>query len=621
MQPKPRFSYSLLAVGLLLVLMLQARFWAARWETHNVLAVLSWDVMGYYLYLPAHFIYHDLLHLGFAADIMREYRPSGSFYQAFPVDGRAGDFVMKYTCGQAVLWIPFFFLGHWAAGWAGYAQDGFSAPYQLAIALGSMCYAVLGLLVLRRVLLRYFTEAVTASVLVLLVLGTNYFQYAVFDAPMPHSLLFSLYALLLWLTIRWHEAPNRLRAAGIGLVLGLLVLIRPSEMVAVVIPVLWGLTSARAVRAKLDLLRTRWLDVVVLAACGLLGAAPQVLYWKWATGHFLFNSYGTGPQFSFLKPHVWNVLFSFRKGWLLYTPLLLLPLVGWVVLWRRYRAVAVPTLAFFVLNLWVVTAWDTWGYGGSIGQRSMVQSYAVLALPWGALLTWLWEPARRAATQVALVSLTVLLVDLNLFQHWQYMTGDIHPEEMTRRYYFAIFNNPQPTQADYVLLDVKTRLPGKETDYDRRLVGKLDFEHDPQLPPSELNGGFGYLSPHAYQAQTGRQFSPALAVRPGAAGLQPGQWVRASCQVFSDYGAWDNTFVVSIERTGMRESLLWQSVHLQNNHCINKRWNDIFVDLPLPADLRADDLIKVYGMNNNGSACLLDDIQLEVFIPKQLPRW
>ena len=65
-------------------------------------------------------------------------------------------------------------------------------------------------------------------VLVLLVLGSNYFQYAVFDAAMAHNYLFTGYALLLWLTIRWHERPTRRDAFFIGLTLGLRVLIRPS---------------------------------------------------------------------------------------------------------------------------------------------------------------------------------------------------------------------------------------------------------------------------------------------------------------------------------------------------------------------------------------------------------
>ena len=612
---KPRFPhpYSLLALLLLFVLMVQARLWAPYWDTHNVQAILTWDAMGYYIYLPAHFIYHDLGHMAFAADIMREYSPSGSFYQAFPVPGGpAGAVVTKYTAGLALLWTPFFWLGHWAAGWLGYKQDGFSAPYQIAIAFAGLLYGLLGLGLLRRVLLRYFTDVVTTLVLVLLVLGSNYFQYAVFDGAMAHTYLFTGYALLLWLTVRWHARPTRLGALGIGLTLGLLVLIRPSEAVAAVVPVLWGVGSLAAARAKLQLLQARWPDVLLLLLGGILGVLPQALYWHWATGHFIFYSYGD-QHFSFLKPHLWSVLFSFRKGWLLYSPLLLLPLAGLVPLWRSHRGVAVPVLAYFLLNLWVVSAWDIWWYGGSIGQRALVQSYAALALPWAAAVAWLLQPGRRPALRVAAVVLAVLLVDLNLFQHWQYMRSIINPEEMNRRYYFAVFNTTMPTQADYNLLDVKTHLPRAERYYRPQPLGKLDFENQPTDPATGISSNLGYYSRQSFRADAAHPYSPALARKLAEAGLQPGQYVRASCQVYSDWGAWGNKLVISTERAG--KARLWEAIRLQNNLSVNRTWNRVYFDVPLPADARPDDVLKVYALSENASDCYIDDVQVDFMKP------
>lgn len=92
-----------------------------------------------------------------------------------------------------------------------------------------MLSALLGRGLLRHVLRRYFTDLATALVLTGLVLATTYFQYAVFDEAMTHSPLFTLYALLLWLTVRWHERPGRRRALAIGLTLGLLTLLYPQS--------------------------------------------------------------------------------------------------------------------------------------------------------------------------------------------------------------------------------------------------------------------------------------------------------------------------------------------------------------------------------------------------------
>lgn len=609
---KSRFPhpYSLLAILILFLLMVQARLWAPYWDTHNVQAILTWDAMGYYIYLPAHFIYHDMGHMAFASDIMREYNPSSSFYQAFQVPGAAeGELVTKYTGGLALLWTPFFFLGHWSAGWFDYPQDGFSAPYQVAIAFGGLLFALLGLGLLRRVLLRYFSDVVTTLVLVLLVLGSNYFQYAVFDAAMAHNYLFTGYALLLWLSIRWHEQPTWGRAFAIGLTLGVLVLIRPSEAVAAVIPLLWGVGSLTAARAKLALLRTRWPDVLLLVLGGIIGVLPQPLYWHWATGHFLFYSYGD-QHFSFLRPHLWDVLFSFRKGWLIYSPLLLLPLAGLVVLWRSNRALAVPVLAFFLLNLWVVSAWDIWWYGGSIGQRALVQSYAALALPWGAVVAWLLAAERRPALRVAAVAVVVLLVDLNLFQHWQYMRSIINPEEMNRRYYFAVFNKTMPTQSDYALLDVKTHLPQSERHYQPQVLGKLDFENQPTDAATGISADMGYYSRQSFHADAAHAYGPALNIKLATANLAAGQYVRASCRVFSDYGAWGNKLVMSVERAG--KTVAWNAIRLQNNLSLNRAWNQVYFDVPLPADALPDDVLKVYVLSENGSGCYIDEVQADL---------
>jgi hypothetical protein len=609
-----RAPYSLLAILILFLLMVQARLWAPYWDTRDVQAILTWDAMGYYIYLPAHFIYHDLAHMAFVPDIIREYAPTTGFYQAFPVPGASdGQLVTKYTAGLALLWTPFFWLGHWAAAWFKYPQDGFSAPYQIAIAFGGLLYGLLGLGILRRVLLHYFSDLVTTLVLVLLALGSNYFQYAVFDAAMAHTYLFTGYALLLWLTIRWHEQPSRLRAFFIGLTLGIMVLIRPSEAVAVVIPVLWGLTSLAALRAKLELIKARWVDVLLLVLGGVLGVLPQGLYWHWATGHWLFYSYGD-QHFNFIRPHLRSVLFSFRKGWLIYTPLVLMPLAGFAVLWRRHREVAVPALAFFLLNLWVVSAWDIWWYGGSLGQRAMVQSYAVLALPWAAAVAWLLAPQRRPWLKAVAVVGSVLLVDLNLFQHWQYMYSIIHPEEMNQHFYVAVFNKTKPTQVDYALLDGTPPLPRAERHYQPRGLGLLNFDQQPADPATGISADQGFFSHQSYHTDAARPYSPTLEVTAGAAGVKPGQFLRASCQVYSDNGAWGNKLVLMVQRNGKTQA--WAGVRLQNNLSVSRRWNHIYYDFPLPADLQPGDQIKLYVLSENASACYVDDLALAAMEPK-----
>ena len=245
---KPRLS--LLTFFLLSFAVLFGRLLLPRFETHDILAILSWDVFGYYLYLPATFIYHDLGLKDFSwlQHILDTYKPTIGFYQAYM--GPAGDYILKYTMGMSVAYSPFFFIGHIYALLSGFPADGFSLPYQVSVAFGSVIIAITGIWIFRRVLLKFFSEGVTSLVMILVVLGTNYFQLTAYDGAMPHNVLFTLYALILYLTILWHDHQRVKYAIFLGLTIGLTILIRPTSAVIVLIPLLWGIHDKESVLDK-----------------------------------------------------------------------------------------------------------------------------------------------------------------------------------------------------------------------------------------------------------------------------------------------------------------------------------------------------------------------------------
>ena len=118
-----------------------------RYNKSGSQAEIAWDVSGYYFYLPAIFIYHDLKQLSFQEKIVAQYHPSDEAFQGTeqPNGGR----VLQYTYGTALMYSPFFFIAHILAAPLGYPADGFSFPYQLAIGIGSLLFSFLGLFFLR----------------------------------------------------------------------------------------------------------------------------------------------------------------------------------------------------------------------------------------------------------------------------------------------------------------------------------------------------------------------------------------------------------------------------------------------------------------------------------------
>jgi len=135
-------SFSFLSYLLCCALIIGVALWYPKWEKPQTEATLSWDVMGYYLYLPAAIIYKDLKKLSFKDQIIKDYHPTTGFYQAFLHE--SGNYVMKYPIGLAILYLPFFLIAHLLAIIGGYPTDGFSLPYQMGISWGSIFMACLG---------------------------------------------------------------------------------------------------------------------------------------------------------------------------------------------------------------------------------------------------------------------------------------------------------------------------------------------------------------------------------------------------------------------------------------------------------------------------------------------
>ena len=433
-------SLSCVSVILIAAFMLLRMFNNHRYSQPE--RVIAWDVVSYYAYLPATFIEHDLT-LSFT-----EGEHVGTYWPETLADGRK---VIKTSMGLSIMYCPFFLAAHVAAPMFGYPADGFSVPYAFALMLAGLCYCVLGLLLLRRLLLRHFPEWVVTLTLLIVGLCTNLYWYSVYEAPMSHAFSFCLFALFALLTVCWHEHPTMWRSLAIGLTLGLISLIRPTNALVVVYFLLYGIRSKATLEQKWHMLAgARWY-LLLMGVAALLVWVPQMAYWHHNTGHWLFYSYGSDERFFFSDPKILKGLFGFRKGWLVYTPVMFFALAGFVPLYRHHRAHFWGLTVYMVLNLYVVFSWWCWWYGGSCGLRALVESYALLALP---LAAWIgWVGSRKGLLRCVLFLLLAATAALSAFHNVRYIYGSIHWDSMTRAAYFDSFFRPHPSDSFTSLLE------------------------------------------------------------------------------------------------------------------------------------------------------------------------
>lgn len=394
------------------------------------------DIDGYYMYLPAIFVYHDLAHMGFNHQVHMDYGVTEDTYYVF--DQPTGRRTDMYAIGTAVMELPLFLIAYaWTDNINGHPPDGYSMPYQLAGFFSTWLWVIIGLIALRKLLLHYHKDTVVALTLAAITFGTNLYTYTAFVPGMSHPFVFTLFCLSLYYTQRWYGTHRRSSLLMLALCLGMAVVTRPIAVIIVLPVAFWECGTWQAVQQRFlffgrNLVPIAYAALVFAAICLI-----QMSYWKFTSGHWVFFSY-QNDGFIFSQPRIADGLWSYRKGWFLYTPIALAGMAGLLVMWWRNRAQAPVMLVYFVITIYVVFSWRNWWYGGGFSCRAMIDSLAVMALPLAVFVDWVLVKKSVAARAAFLVFIAACIL-LNCFQSYQYIKNILHCDRMSRAAYWKIF--------------------------------------------------------------------------------------------------------------------------------------------------------------------------------------
>lgn len=369
---------------------------------------LIWsDMEGYYVYLPATFIYGGFENVAVRdTGYLRRWENSGKIYT-------------KYTCGVALMQTPFFLGAHALSAPLGYPSDGHSEIYPLALLLGAVVYMLLGMWLLYLSLRRYFSLWASVLTLAALLLGTNLYYYSFFQSAMSHVYSFFLFAALVCLTERLLEGLQSTRRqwttwALLGLVAGLIVLVRPTGIIVLLYPLYrcW-----KALPAKMPYLRAQAGPVLLAGLMFVLPWIPQFLYWKYMSGDWVMWSYKDESFKYWKEPKLFRVLFDAWNGWLLYSPIAIIPLAALLLGRHSNRFGERGLLLIFAIATYLFASWWAWWFGGAFGHRSYVEYYALLAIPFALVAE---KALRRWYTALPFVALCALLCYYSLGLTYNY---------------------------------------------------------------------------------------------------------------------------------------------------------------------------------------------------------
>lgn len=390
-------------------------------EDYDWKAELFADQSGYYIYLPALFIYN------FSP---KELPPNIEVKSGlgFKLDNENNKIITKYTYGIALLQLPFFLIIHNLVILSHLKADGFSHLYQEIPNISMLFYTLLAFYFAYKFLLFYFDKKLAAISLALVFIGTNWYHYSIDSTGMSHGYSAFLISFLSFKSKDYAVNSKTLRLQEIFLlflIAGVIVLIRPINIIILPFLALICLDYNAIKMFIISLLKKPYylLFIIYYLLFGILlplilTFIPQLLYWKYAYNSYFAYSYGEegfifkfNPQFA----HLW---FSPDNGLFLYNPLYLIIVICLIRMAIIGFREAKLIFSLFVIMSYIYCSWHAVSYGCSFGQRNYVDLSIFWCLPISYTLKYTSVNSNIKSALIKLILFIVISINIYLIYNY-----------------------------------------------------------------------------------------------------------------------------------------------------------------------------------------------------------
>lgn len=386
------------------------------------------DGIGYYVYLPSYWLDHDL-------DFTNEY----AYFFAYTPDTEVGFHTQRtvvgvppnqWAVGPALLWSPFFLLAHLvfhAINGLG-AQlpvDGLSQAYQAVVLASSILYAGLGLWFIYRFVCSFAVNSAALFGTIFVAMSGNLVYYMTAEPSMSHALSVFASGLFFFTWAKRRERWGITTAIYLGLIGGLMALVRPQDGIFLVLPFLDQLVDVfQAAPNKRAAAIGRWvLSGLAAAAAALAVFSLQLSAWMAIYGDLLHSGYFQGGGgFNWLQPQLLNVLVSAQRGLFVWHPIYLVGLAGLIATFQRDHTMAILGWLGFALQWYLTSSWGDWVQGDAFGGRMLIVCTPIIALGVASLIEWVVERWSWAIV-LGVASLLVIWNLLLFIEYRFYLVG------------------------------------------------------------------------------------------------------------------------------------------------------------------------------------------------------
>ncbi len=428
------------------------------------------DDTGYYAFLRSTFIDGDL-------DFFNE-----QGYAHAEKINPTGYVFNNWQMGQAILFLPFFLIGHALAilyQSLGYpvTTDGYSAPYYISTAVASATYLFAGLIFVYRTLRIFVRKRVSMLTSLSIWFASPLIYFSFIRQRMAHTIEFFLSAVLIYLWIRFRQSRTPIHYAVIGVVLGLLCMTRViniSFFALFVVDLLWEFRKDWKAEPTQALKR---FSILAGALGGLffLTMLPQIFSWyqlngvPFPTRHMKYAGEGLttitlGPLFE----KAYSLFFDVRWGLLFSMPLAILGMIGLFIKGGLPKDLRPGLLAYLagIFGIIILYPEDSASYG----HRHLISALPVFALGLGCFFQrFAGSSPRKIKPGPVVVCLLAVLAQFSMliqykvilpYNHPQFTLKALgssfdvffsHPEYLVRSSsFFKVLSLPHPDSWDYV---------------------------------------------------------------------------------------------------------------------------------------------------------------------------
>jgi len=333
-----------------------------------------------------------------------------------------GKTLSVFTCGVAILWSPFFLLAHLISIFCGLPADGKTSIYYGFIQVGGIFYAWIGLVFIYKFVKEIFSKKIAILTSLLFFLATNVFFYSVLlGAGMSHVYSFSMIAIYLYYCLQFNKNQSLKNLVLLGLPFAMAVLIRPTNIVSGLFLFLYGVNNWETLKEKTQFWIKNYWAVVGLLLIGIFVFIPQMAYWHYVTGKFLFYSYQDYGFPNWKMPKFGVVLFGLYNGWLTYTPIVIFALAGLFILLVKKELNSLATFLVLLICIYINASWWVPTFSAAVGQRAMIDFLPLIALPLAYVLNEVKN--RKRSIQIAFGIIVFVFIFFNIQFGFRYDSG------------------------------------------------------------------------------------------------------------------------------------------------------------------------------------------------------